>query len=721
MMTVAQALELAIQNHRSGHLTQAEVYCRQILAVQPDHFAALYLLGITAHQTGRQEFAANLLQRVISLDPRNAGAHAHLAEVYRSQERIDEAITGFRRALDLDPNIAEACNNLGVALATQGRLDEAIAGYRRALQLQPAFAAAYSNLGNAYQNRNQLNESITCYGRAVELQPHYAEAWSNLGSALWRNGQSTEAIYACRRAIELRPNYAEAFNNLGSALKENGQLDEAILSFQRALTLRAPNCEAHYNLANALTTAGRLDEAIVAYRSALDLAPNRPELHSTLILTLQLHPSIEDSVVLAERQRWNQRVTKSLSHAPRPHTNARDPERRLRIGYVSPDFRNQVVGLNLRPLFQHHHHQNFEIFCYSGVLRPDSLTEEFRQCANHWRNTASLNNEELTGLIRQDAVDILVDLSQHTLGNRLPLFARQPAPVQASFAGYPEDTGLEAIQNRLSDRWLEGKEQDDSHNAETTGRTANREVDPASPILHLARLRKGPLASPRVAPCLYLLDSFWCYDPWDAALTPNALPALRNGFVSFGCLNNFSKINEPTLVRWSQVMRASKDSRLLLLCGPGSHRQRTLDVLHSHGIAPHRVAFAEPQPRLEYLGLYHCLDLILDTFPYNGHTTSLDALWMGVPVVSLAGDTPVSRAGLSQLSNLGMRELIAFTDDDYVRTATALADDLPRLAGLRATLRARMEASVIMNAPHFTRQIELSLREMWRRWCQQNG
>jgi len=260
--------------------------------------------------------------------------------------------------------------------------------------------------------------------------------------------------------------------------------------------------------------------------------------------------------------------------------------------------------------------------------------------------------------------------------------------VQVSFAGYPESAGLEAIEHRISDRHLE---RDPA--GQETGRRER----------------------------LSLLDSFWCYDPCGMEVNVNPLPAQETGAVTFGCLNNFCKVNEPVLRLWARVLGKVAGSSLLLLARVGSHRQRTLETLERAGVDARRVKFVENRARRDYLELYHRLDIVLDTFPYNGHTTSLDALWMGVPVVSLAGETPVSRAGLSQLTNLGLPELVARSETEFVNIADRLARDFPRLAQLRATLRGRMQTSVLMDAPRFTRQIEQAYRSMWERWCAAGG
>jgi predicted O-linked N-acetylglucosamine transferase (SPINDLY family) len=293
-------------------------------------------------------------------------------------------------------------------------------------------------------------------------------------------------------------------------------------------------------------------------------------------------------------------------------------------------------------------------------------------------------------MIREDGVDILVDLAQHSAGNRLTMFTHCPAPVQVSFAGYPASAGVEAIPYRISDPHLE---------------------------LRIRSAEGGMIETGTEH--VFLLDSFWCYDPCGMDLQVNELPAHTNGRVTFGSLNNYCKVNEPLLKLWAQVLAKVVDSRIVLLSAKGSHRQRALEIFAREGVPPERVEFVEPCSRKLYLELYHRVDVVLDPFPYNGHTTSLDALWMGVPVVSLASECSVSRAGLSQLSNLGLPEFVASSKKRYVEIAARLARDLPRLAELRRTLRARMEASVLMDSERFTRGVEAAYRAMWRQWCGQ--
>jgi predicted O-linked N-acetylglucosamine transferase (SPINDLY family) len=571
---------------------------------------------------------------------------------------------------------------LANALRDSGRIDEALVMYRRALAITPARAEVGNNLGLVLEMKGQFDEAIGAYEQALANQPNHVESLINLGHAFIRIGRIDDALAALRRALELQPDSAEAHYDL--AIKPNFAEIE--------------NC-----LGNTLREQGRLDEAIAAYRRALLINLGVSEFQSNIILALHFHPAQDDRPIAEEQQRWSWK----FGHFPKVRTESgpdgqSNPDRRLRIGYISGDFRDHVVGHNILPIFRCRDHRDFEIVCYSGVERPDKFTEEFRQRADLWRDTVGLTDEALAQIVRQDGVDILVDLNQHTAGHRLAVFARRPAPVQVSFAGYPESAGVEAIECRISDRWLEGdKMQDAGHKSQ----------DGSAPPSHPASSDLHPASG------LHLIDSFWCFDPCGMEVAVNESPAAKTGRVTFGSLHSFAKINEPVLRLWAQVLRAVPDSRLVLQSGFGSHRQHALDILESEGIDAGRVEFVPRRPRREYLELHHRLDIVLDPFPYGGHTTSLEALWMGAPVVSLVGRRPVSRGGISILNNLGLPELVAFSKDDYVRIAAELAGDLPRLAELRRTLRSRMEASVLMDASRFARNIEAAYRAMWRHWC----
>lgn len=649
MATISEALTIAMGHHQAGRLELAEEIYRRIVAAAPDHAEAWHLLGAVAHQRGDHEQAVACVQRAIRADAGQGYFHNTLGEAYRALGRTAEAEASLRHALELQPELAGAHANLGTLLHGQGRVAEAIACYERALALNSQLAAVHCALGNAYKDQGLAAEAADSYRRALELNPHLVAAWNNLGAALRRLEQPTESEACCRRALALMPDLAEAYGNLGNALKDQGRLDEALDCCRRAVALKADSAMAHSNL----------------------------------VYLLQFCPECDPEALCAELRCWNQAHAALWAGVIVPHTNDRTADRRLRVGYVSPDFRDHVVGRNLVPLLREHDHRAVEVFCYSDVIAPDAFTERLRAGADAWRDIARLSDAQAAQAIRHDRIDILVDLALHMDGNRLPMFARKPAPVQATFAGYPGSTGLTAIDYRLTDPYLDPPGNDACYAEQS----------------------------------LRLPDSFWCYAPLSDEPAVNRLPALERGTVTFGCLNNFCKVNPTVLRLWARVVRAVDGSRLLLLAAAGPYRQRTLDLLAAEGVTADRVSFAAERPHDEYLTFYHAIDLGLDTFPYNGHTTSLDSYWMGVPVVTLVGRTAVGRAGLSQLTNLGLVELAADTPEQFVRTAVGLAADRPRLAELRGSLRSRMQRSPLMDAPRFARGVEAAYRTMWRSWC----
>jgi predicted O-linked N-acetylglucosamine transferase (SPINDLY family) len=748
---VAMIFPQALQHHQSGDLHQAEMLYRHILHFQPNHADALHLLGVIAHQAGHFDVAVAHMQEALRLDPALAAAHYNLGMVQAGQGKNTEAAASFQQAVGLTPDHAEAHNNLGNALKELNRLDEAIASISHALRLKPDYAAAYlglgsvlvaqgkmteagiayqqaivlkpdyaeahNNLGNTLKAQGKLEEAIASYRRAVNLQPEHAQPYCNLGAALAERGDFTEAASSYQQALRLKPDFFEVYNNLGNLLTEQGKydeaiahyrqalslkpdyadacynlgktltdkgdLDEAIVAFQQAVRLRPDYAEAYNNLGNALKAQGKIDEAISAFRRALSLAPAAASIHSNLVFTLHCHPDCDAAALYQEARRWNDRHAQPLAAFHRLHTNDTDPDRRLRIGYVSPDFSIHAMANVLLPLLSHHDHRYVEVVCYAEVPRPDEVTQRFRACADVWRSTVGLSDDQMADLVRQDEIDILVDLAMHTAHNRLLVFARKPAPIQACWLGYPGTTGLTAIDYRLTDPHFDPPAGSDADYSEKS---------------------------------LRLPDTFWCTEPrFDLAVVP-VPPAMKNGYFTLGCLNNFAKVNDRMLELWSRLLLALPHSRLLLHAPRGSAREHVLAKFQQEGVASARVEFIDRQSKRDYFAVYNRIDVCLDPWPCNGGVTSLDALWMGVPIIALVGETAVGRAGWSLLSNLHLPELAALTADDYVAIAVHLAEDLPRLQELRAGLRERMRASPLMNSQRFARNMEQAYREMWRTW-----
>jgi len=541
------------------------------------------------------------------------------------------------------------------------------------------------DVAHEHHQAGRLADAEAIYRQILAAQPRHAEALHFLGVIAHQVGRHALAAVWIGQAIVLNPNNPAAHSNLGEACRTMGRVDDAIAAYRRAIELQPDYAQTHNNLGNALRDRGQLDEAIAAYGRALELAPENAGAHSNLIFALHLHPGHDDRTIAAEHQRWNRRFSEPVKQFVQPPANDRDPERRLRVGYFSPDFRDHAVGRYALPLFERHDREQFEILCYSAVARPDWMTERIQALAGYWRNTTAIPDARLAEMIREDKVDILVDLAMHTAGNRLPVLAWQPAPVQVAWLAYPGSTGLPGIGYRLTDACM----------------------DP--PGIEPAWSAEEPVRLPHC---------WCCYDPVGESPEVNALPAWSAAGVTFGSLNNFAKVNEGVLALWGRLMDAAPGSRIVMLCPEGWARERVRAFFAARRIAPERVELVGLLPRSEYLGLYRRIDIALDTFPYNGMTTTCDALWMGAPVLTLPGKTAASRAGLSILSSVGLAEFAASSEEDLVRTTVELAGNLPRLADLRATLRARMLASPLMDAPRFARNLEAAYRMMWRRWCE---
>ena len=521
---------------------------------------------------------------------------------------------------------------------------------------------------------------------AATLQPDLAEAHNNLGLALLNQGQVAEALLCFERAIELRPDLVDARNNLGLACSAQGEPDRALASFEHAVQIDPDHFGALTNLANAFKDQGRAAEAIAYYRLALASRPDDAPVHSNLLLAMHYQPGADPREILAEARSYARRHAEPVAAAiePRPSRSPAGPRRPPADRATSParlPKEHPVVSVQV-PIVAAHDRHRFEIICYADVPRPDAITRRFKGYADCWRSLVGLSDAQAAERIRQDDIDILVDLAGHTGGNRLRTFARKPAPIQVSYMGYLGTTGLSAMDYYITDAHADPPGLSEAHYQES-----------------LIRL---PLCG-------------FCYAPGPAPEVRSVPPARQSGQVTFGCLNNPAKVSDEVLAVWSRGLAAVPGSRLLLRTGAGrSAEERIRDVLTARGIAPERLGFAGPTAtRFAYLEQYHAVDIALDPFPYNGVTTTCDALWMGVPVISQAGRMNVSRQGVRFLRTVGLDELLAETLEDYVRIATALAGDLARLADLRAGLRERMSGSPLLDAQRLARDLEAAYVGIW--------
>ncbi len=674
------ALGVSLQS--LGDHADAIVAYETAAQLQPDFSDAFLNLGNCQQLCGRTTQAAAAYTRALALRPDNAGAMANLGLVLQAMNRTDEGVVLLRAAADLEPGVASHAINLGIAFCRQGDFAAAETILRRLLEREANHPEAAFNLGNALHGLGRPREAAAQYRRAAALRPGYADALNNLANIHKELGEFGLAETAYESAIQASPDHVVALNNLGCLLRTLGRFDEAETLLRRGLQLNPRHSALLDNLGSVLKDAGDLDAAIDCFRHAVELDPGNPATHGNLAYALSFQ-SPQGRTILEECRRWNDRFAAGLLPAVRSYANDPAPQRRLRIGYVSPDFRDHCQSLFTIPLLSEHDHAGFEIFCYASVERPDDQTRRIAGLADVWRDVRMLDDAALAGVVRDDRIDILVDLTMHMANGRPLLFARKPAPIGIAWLAYPGTTGSGAIDYRFTDPRLDPKGSE--------GEYSERSIR--------------------------LPDSFWCYDPLANQPEVNALPALERGYLTFGCLNNPCKVTESTLHLWGGVMRALPESRLRLLAPPGRARPRLLQRLTAHGIAAERISFVSFRPRADYLRYYHDIDIGLDTFPYNGHTTSLDSLWMGVPTLTRVGETCVGRGGLSQLFQLDLLELAAASDAAFTAAAALLAADLPRLAELRRGLRARLERSPLMDAGRFARNIEAAYRRVWQDYC----
>jgi predicted O-linked N-acetylglucosamine transferase (SPINDLY family) len=624
------------------------------------------------HQAGRLEQAQYLYQSGNALTV---------------QGKTEQAVACYERALSLKPDYAEAHNGLGLALAMQGQIDQAIAHFSKAVTLRPNLVAAHNNLGNALSMQGKMDEAVLHYERALSLQPG-AAAHNNLGLLLAASGKLDQAVLHYERALALKPDHADAHINLGNAFRAQGQLEQAILHYERALALRPDHALAYHTLGGVLALQGKPEEALIYHERALSLKPHDTGGHDGFLLTLNYLPNQDPLAVYAAHRDYARRWEAPLSASIQPHANDRSPTRRLRIGYVSCDFRQHSVGYFLEPVLAHHDHDRFEIFCYANHLQEDEVTGRLKSFADHWRRLIGLSDEQAADRIRDDQIDILVDLNGHTGHNRLLVFARKPAPLQITWLGYPNTTGLSAMDYRLTDGF-----------ADPVGMTEH---------LHSEKLVRLP-------------ECFSCYQAPREAPEVSELPAREKGYVTFGSFNNLAKITREVMAVWARILLAVPGARLTLknpALGEITAQQMVRKAFTELGIAPERLELLghDPSPSA-HLERYRGIDIGLDSFPYNGTTTTCEALWMGVPVVVLAGRTHAGRVGVSLLSNLGLTEFIAHAPEEYLATAVRWANDLERLSALRKELRSRMAASRLMDGPGFTKKLEQAYRGMWEEWC----
>ncbi len=672
----------AVQKHQSGDHAAAEAAYRAILKKFPAHAPTLCNLGVLLAKANKLQEAADCYNLALAATPGYPDAHFNLGNIYRRSNQLREAAYHYRGCLTANPSHGGAAYNLGLVCSAANDLPGAIECFRLVTKLEPTNGDAFGRLGDALVRAGQLPDGLVAFRKAVELKPNDPRSLHNLGLGLSSSGQLAEAHDVLQKALKLNPEYAEAHNALGLNLEAQGRKDDAMFHYQEAVRLKPDLADGWSNLGTNLGEQGRAEDAVSCLRESLNVRPNAAPIHSNLLLMLNYSSRLTPDQVLAEHLAWGERFggpTPNAPPVPQPH----DPNRVLRVGYLSADFRAHTVAGFIETLLTHHDRERVEVYAYANVLRPDEVTSRLRPLADHWRSIGGQPDEQVFEQVRADNLDVLIDLGGHTAGNRLLVLAARAVPVQATLFGYPNTTGLKAVDYRITDPISDPPGRTEGHYAEA-----------------LLRL-------PEVA---------WVYAPPAAAPPVTPLPAASKRPFTFGCLNNPAKISDACLAAWARLIQSIPGTRLVLLAGQAQGgAKRLMQRFTEAGILRDRIELVLRLTKDKYFEKYSEFDVALDPFPYNGGVTTCDALWMGVPVLTVAGPSYVSRQGAMQMLTVGLPEFVADSPEGLVQLAKQWTTRRPELAQIRAGLRERLARSPLADGKRYVRNLENALRTAWRK------
>lgn len=676
---LAQATRL----HAQGQLAAAERLYRQILQVHPDHPGVLHQLGTLAHGVGRHDTAVDLIRRAILLDPKRPTYHFNLAMALAALQRIDEAIAAMQEACKLKSRDAGAWFNLGTLYLMKRAYNEARKAFRRALKVEPGHIDALINLGLTARVLGDLTETEGAFEHVLRIAPEHVPALINRGLCEIDRRAFESARRYLEQALKNAPNNTDALSNLALCAQETGHYQEALALNRQVIDLQPEAAQAYNNLGNTLAGLGDFQAALEAYERALERQPDKHQTFSNGLFIKSYHVLCTPEETLAAHRAWDNRYGGEARANRYQHTRSDDPDRRLRIGYVSPDLRRHSVAYFLEPILAAHDHERFEVFCYAEVANPDKVSARLKGLSDHWLTTCGLSDEALADQIHDDGIDILVDLAGHTAGNRLRAFVYRPAPVQVTYLGYFTTTGLTAMDYWLTDEVL------------TPADTVERASEA---IWRLPGCSLG-YQPPGEAP--------------DVAVRPDAGP------IVLGSFNDLSKVSPATVTLWAKVLKRLPETQLLLKAKQLSDPDTCETVRRAfatHGIDSERLKLRGRTVDLDaHLAMYGELDIALDTIPRTGGTTTMEALWMGVPVVSLAGERYIERLSASMLTAAGLETLVCADSKTYIERVAGLARDPDKRRILRAELREQLRRSSLCRAGDLTGRIEAAYREMWRR------
>ncbi|MBT3551401.1 MAG: tetratricopeptide repeat protein [Rhodospirillaceae bacterium] len=689
-VTIDELIAIGNRYHKEGELRDAETIFRKVLEVIPNHPVALQFLGVIAHQTENFDAAISLINRAIESAPDYHQAYNNLGNAYEAKGEMEKALEVYQKALDLDPDYFDANFNMGIAQRHLRQFEDAAESFQRCIEFDPRCADAHYELGFARQRLGDRVKAQISYQVALNLDPDHADARVALGEIFTTVGRVEEAIEEYNVGLETQPDHLKLLAEKGVAQRKIGLLEESLATIEKAQELNPEAISTMLALGSAYQTIGDITKATESYMKAVEMMPHSEAPHKCLLFVLLNVPGLSAQELFDIHRQVRGPFDKPEFTAKSFPERNRDPDRRLRIGYVSSDFRTHVVAMNILPVMVHHDHEAFEVFLYGQVEYPDQITDEFKKISEHYRSTMQKSNDEVAAMIEEDEIDIVIYLAGRFDENRPIVATYRPAPIQVSYHDCAT-SGLEAMDYYLTDE-----------------------------ILH-------PRDTPeKFTEALYRLPVYYQYPVQEGLPEIKPAPVIENGYVTFGCLNKPEKLNDQVIALWSRVLDAVPNSRLYLKYfnhySQESMRKRWENKFADHGIGADRLIFnSGMDDRASHLELYSAMDIALDPFPFNGATTTFEAMTMGMPVITLLGSNFVDRVAASIATHAGFPEFIAKTKDDYVALAVEMASDPVKLNALRQGMRDALHQSDICDSEPYARSVEAAFRDMWRTWIETGG
>jgi predicted O-linked N-acetylglucosamine transferase (SPINDLY family) len=681
-------IEEIINLYRSGKLDDAKSKIENYIKEFPKAFALYNVLGAIFADQGKLEEAVNHHRKAVEINPSYAEGYNNLGIALQKLKQLDEAVINYKKALKLKPNFATAYNNLATALKHLNNLDEALINCKKAVEINPDFADAHNNLGNILKDLDQLEQSSECFKKAIDIKPDHADAYNNLGVVFNELGEFQKAISCYQKAIDIKPDYADAHYNLGNVLDELKKHKEAIISYEKVIQINPNYAVAHYNLGNVLKVLGEFQKAIGCYQKAINSKYNFASAYNNMLFTLfYLEPDPKFYLSRAKEFRSslkpiNDDLLLKYQYSIKP--------KKLRIGFVSGDFKEHPVGFFLLDTLNHLKNENLELIAYSNSKIKDNLSIKLKSHFTEWHEIDDLDDIEVINQIRKDGIHILFDLSGHSANNRLPIFVNKPAPLQVSWIGHLASTGIPEIDYIIGDPC----------------------VTPPESKEHFVEK-------------ILCLPNTWCFSKPDFKIEKiETIPALKNGFVTFGCFNNPHKLNEKVINSWAKILNTVPDSKLILKNGMFRYKllkEKIIYLFKKHQINIDRLILEEGSPRKELLETYNKIDIALDPFPYSGGTTSCEAIWMEVPVLTKKGSTFMSRMTESINYNCGLPDWVAIDEKEYIAKAIGFSANLELLSETKKNLRQGIHNTSLFNASLFAKHFKDNMWQIWKKYINKNN